>query len=282
MQALTNSKHTGGNHWDGIHKKVTGNRAKANKRYDTDKVFDLCLLLITVIAGAELGYSATANELVVTEQIFRWTTLPLLLLIPLWILLMLLPPTTIKFKGLENHFSRRFLKEFCWAFFGNIFALELSTFFALQTNSPLTANVPTALFLSGLFLFVLTFYAVLQYQREDHKNSSLIDVEKTIYRLTFFLLFVIELVLISFLLWLKLMDLTFYAVFIVLIIITIDCWLLSFNDRKRRKIEQKRLSGKRLFLDRAIKLWVFPLTEYLMIYFISYVITTMIILESLS
>lgn len=283
MQPKTILKLAKGSHWKGISKRKTEIKAEPKKRYNTDKVFDLCLLLITVIAGAELGYSGSSNQLEVTKSIFHWTTIPLLILIPLWIFLMLLPIETIKFRGFEKHFSRRFLKEFCWAFFGNIFAVEIVTFFALSTNQTLTSGVTSLIFLSALFLYALTFYAVLQYQFEDQRNAPIVEVDKAIYRLTFFLLFVIEIIILGFLIALKLLNITIYVIVIALIIATINGWIYSFNSDKKslnQTTKDKTLKRKGFFFVKILRFAVLPSLEYSIIYFISYVFMTIIILQS--
>lgn len=108
-----------------LEKPRTSNQEKQARQSQVDRAFDACLLLITVIAAAELGFASSLDEHQLIMNVFRWTTIPLFVLIPLWIFLMLLPAGQLRFKGIEIYFSRRYLKEFCWGLFANIFTLEV-------------------------------------------------------------------------------------------------------------------------------------------------------------
>jgi hypothetical protein len=65
-----------------LEKPRTSNQEKQARQSQVDRAFDACLLLITVIAAAELGYASSLDEHQLIMNVFRWTTIPLFVLIP--------------------------------------------------------------------------------------------------------------------------------------------------------------------------------------------------------
>ena len=87
-----------------------------------------------------------------------------------WIVAMLIPSTSIKLHGLEK-FRRRFVKEFCWTLFGNLFVFEIVIFIYLGFSKEI---VPTMLAgeYGTLLSVLLTFPATWQYRKGDHDNAE--------------------------------------------------------------------------------------------------------------
>ena len=132
-----------------------------------DKLFELGLLLVTVLAASELGYAAVrfATELGNVNFIFRALTIPIVILILVWIINELVPSPSSKVP------LTRFLREFCWGLLGNLFVLEILMFVALSfTVDPL----PLSLWVNaGTFtaLFI-TLPAIWQYREIEHIDSE--------------------------------------------------------------------------------------------------------------
>ena len=142
-------------------------------RVNVDRVFDTCILLLTVLAAAEFAYLAyilPATEMANLTQInifFRITTTVIIPLIVIWILLSLVPspPKTWKL-GLLRLFKRRYIKEFCWCLFGNLFAYEIYTFIFFSFFN----GEATLLYMANysiIFAFLLTLPSTMQYTRFD-------------------------------------------------------------------------------------------------------------------
>jgi hypothetical protein len=171
------------NHWKGVTRKRQHKIGKTSKRkYRTETAFELCLLLVTVLAAAELQYASYAYSLIspnlspqqIAEQmqkntqqvngIFRWTTFPIFIILPLWILLTLLPSSTKKPSELK--FPRRFLSELCWGLFGNLLVLEIITFSTLSIPQEIITSGTVGI-LASIFIFPLTTFANLLYVKTD-------------------------------------------------------------------------------------------------------------------
>lgn len=150
----------------------------AEGRVNVDRVFDTCILLLTVLAAAEFAYLAyilPATEMGNVTQVnlfFRVTTTVILVLVVSWILLSLVPspPKTWKLSGLAL-FRRRYVKEFCWCLFGNLFVYEIYTF-AFYSFFNGDASILYMLYYSLIFAFLLTLPATLQYSRLDRKPAQ--------------------------------------------------------------------------------------------------------------
>ncbi|MCW4010176.1 MAG: hypothetical protein NWF05_06100 [Candidatus Bathyarchaeota archaeon] len=155
-------------------------------RKEIDKIFELCLLLVTVIGAAELQYASyffgqippedpplSAQKIaelmhsntILVNSIFRWTTFTIFVLVLAWIILMIFPSVTIKQPILKRFFKRRYGKEFCWCLFGNLFLMEMINFVAISFSAgSLSKTIVSATTLSAFFL---TFYATWKYRKED-------------------------------------------------------------------------------------------------------------------
>ena len=140
---------------------------------EIDRVFELCLLLVTVIAAAELQYASFVFsqpfDKIQVNVIFRYTTIPILILVTIWIALMLIPPIITRFKILAKF--RRFMKEFCWGLFGNLFVLEIITFVTLSVSTDIAPSMTWGQVARFLSVF-LTFPVTWQYRKADQDNQQ--------------------------------------------------------------------------------------------------------------
>ena len=133
-----------------------------------DKLFELGLLLITVLAASELGYAAVrfAEEWAYVNFVFRVLTIPIIILIMLWLTKDLIP--------IRTRFALpfgRLAREFSWALFGNLFVFEILLFFALSfTIDP----VPLGFWVQGgtLLGFFVTLPATWRYREVDGKSAN--------------------------------------------------------------------------------------------------------------
>ncbi len=160
-------------------------------RNDIDKIFELCLLLVTVIGAAELSYASyffsqippqnpplstqkiselMQSNAIVVNSIFRWTTFTIFILVLVWIVTIIFPKVTIRQPILAKYLKRRKAKEFCWCLFGSLFIFEIINFFAIsysvQRVSDIIAYPAT---FSAIFL---TFYATWQYRKRRHIRNE--------------------------------------------------------------------------------------------------------------
>lgn len=143
---------------------------------DVDRVFDTCLLLVTVLAAAECAYIAyllPASEMSYLAQnnlVFRVTTMLIMLLIVGWILVSLIPspPKAWRLGGL-GRFRRRFVKEFCWCLFGNLLLFEVVMFVFYSFFS---GESIATVYYTLLFAFFITLPATWQYSVLDRKLNQ--------------------------------------------------------------------------------------------------------------
>jgi hypothetical protein len=137
---------------------------------EIDKIFELCLLLVTVIAAAELQYAsliyASKEVLYQVNYIFRVSTIPIIILITTWIVVKLFPSIPSKARPL-----RRFAKEFCWTLFGNLFALEIIVFVYLGFSKELAPSMVWGQY-GTLLSVILTFPATWQYRKAEQKERQ--------------------------------------------------------------------------------------------------------------
>jgi len=175
------------------------------ERSEIDKVFELCLLLITVIAAAELQYTSFIyaenspltplteeqylSNLREVNYTFRVTTIPIFFLVTTWIVLMLFPSITTRHRFLGKF--RRFAKEFCWTLFGNFFVLEIIIFTYLGFSKEATSSMWWGRY-GTLSSVLLTFLATWQYRKADVNHTQNIS------RLAFSLMSMLEHVVIYF------------------------------------------------------------------------------------
>ena len=135
-----------------------------------DKIFELCLLLITVIAAGELQYASfiysSKDTLSQVNYFFRVSTIPIIILVTTWIVMKLFPSLPSKV-----HVLRRFVKEFCWTLFGNLFALEIIVFVYLGFSTELDASMVWGQY-GTLLSVLLTFPATWQYRKADQENGQ--------------------------------------------------------------------------------------------------------------
>jgi hypothetical protein len=151
-------------------------------RNEIDKIFELGLLLVTVIGAAELQYSsyifsfsptnstltqqqiqeAMHSNIILVNSIYRWTTIPVFILVLVWIIAQIVP--NIKVNSTVNKFvKRRFIKEFCWCLFGSFFIFEIITFVGISYKS-----VPIVItYIATALAIFLTFYPTWRYRKDD-------------------------------------------------------------------------------------------------------------------
>lgn len=144
-----------------------------------DRVFDLCLLLITVISAAELQYASTLfqNDVTQLNEVFRWTTIPLFVIITIWLFMMVLP-SSIKLKNIG--------KAFCWELFGNFFVLLIITFNALSFQKDVRTTAVSGEWAAFLVAF-LAIYTTWHYLKEYfYKPNWLIKSLVVLFHLTLF------------------------------------------------------------------------------------------------
>ena len=143
-------------------------------RKEIDKVFELCLLLATVIAAAELQYASFvySQDFVLREvnYTFRVTTIPIFILVTVWLILMIFPSVVNSKHNILGK-SRRIAKEFCWAFFGNFFVLEMLIFYNLAFSESIISSKDVALYVTW-FSVILTFLATWQYRKADRNFTQ--------------------------------------------------------------------------------------------------------------
>jgi hypothetical protein len=152
---------------------------QAENRINVDRVFDTCILLLTVLAAAEFAFLAyllpvtEAANLTQVNIFFRVTTTIIIPLIVCWILLSLIPSPPESWNlGVLGRFRRRYVKEFCWCLFGNLFVYEIFTFVYYSFFNGEAAVLFSAYF-SLFFALLLTLPATWQYYKTDQKASAI-------------------------------------------------------------------------------------------------------------
>jgi len=107
-----------------------------------DRLFDVMLLLVTVLAAAELQYAAAAFmdnpdptrtfiiKLNSFSFVFKILTMPILLLVFIW----------LGKKFFHNEYRRMFMRELCWAFAVQFFFLELVVFYVVSFSAAVDLN----------------------------------------------------------------------------------------------------------------------------------------------
>jgi len=131
-----------------------------------DHLFDVGLVLVTILFGAELQYvSATRNTADVTFT-FRVFTILLVLLIISWIIRELIP----------NAKLRIVVRNFCWGFVSMIIALEGLSFFALSsfTDPNQLRSITSVLFVLSFLFTILIIWTYRRLGSESVHSPSLI------------------------------------------------------------------------------------------------------------
>jgi heme/copper-type cytochrome/quinol oxidase subunit 2 len=170
---------------------------------------------------------------------------------------------------LEEYLSRRFLKEFCWALFGNLFTLEVITFFAISISKQLTFSL-LAIFVSVSFLVVaLTLYATHQYYNEDNKNKIVNSKKRPKLPLLKSMIAAITILLISAILFTKI-SLELVTLFVVLYGLVA---LLSYLMHK----DIQRYSTHKFLRWTKFASKISQFAEHLTIYYIGYLIIYIIL-----
>lgn len=147
--------------------------AKTTKN-NADRVFDTCLLLVTVLAAAILAYVSflfstnAANNLGQINFFFRVTTIVTIILIVGWIIVSISP--SLPSPKLPKWVSfRRWFKQFFWNLFGNLFVFEIMAFVFFTIDNNLSSSFLTVNW--GNFLAVFfTFPAIWYYWSMDNPH----------------------------------------------------------------------------------------------------------------
>jgi len=139
-----------------------------NGKQRIDKLFEIGLLLVTVLAASELQYASfrysSPENLHLVNFFFRALTIPIILLVILWMLKDLVPSLPV---GLP---LKRYTREFCWTFFGNFFFLEILYFISLSFTVDSTPFGTWGKVIT-LVSFLVTFPATWQYRKVEVRFS---------------------------------------------------------------------------------------------------------------
>ncbi len=156
---------------------VTPNRqADEQGTEKVDHFFEVGLVLITVLSASLLQYLSSkysfdttltnAEKLRDLSFAFKELTLPIVILILVWLLKELIP------SGRFLSSLKRFVKEFCWTFFSIFLVLQLLSFilfgFITEPNQP-SSIVLIMTFFASLFTFPLTW----QYRGYHYRGERL-------------------------------------------------------------------------------------------------------------
>lgn len=140
------------------------NNHETANRENLDHLFEIGLVLVTVLSAAELQFAASilpADEHNVLNFFFRITTFPIIILVLLWLFKELYP------SRLERKVPlRRGLKEFSWVFLGNLIVLNLVIYLILSFSGTLTEFALWAEILA-VCAIVFTFPVTWAYRKCD-------------------------------------------------------------------------------------------------------------------
>lgn len=119
-----------------------------------EHLFDVGLVLVTVLFGAELQYVSATRDTADVTFTFRVFSILLVLLIISWIIRELIP----------NAHLRIVVRNFCWGFLSMIVALEGLSFFAVSafTDPNQLRSITTGLFFLS---FIFTILIIWTYRR---------------------------------------------------------------------------------------------------------------------
>jgi hypothetical protein len=145
-----------------------------------DRLFEIGLLLASVLSAAILGYASAMYSLLETtltntlhEKLsginfaFRITTVPLVILLLVWLVKEAYPSSW------ERRLPvRRCLKEFDWAFLGYFLVLDFLLFLSLSFYTSYLQLYPWVL-LTGVLSFIFTFFATWQYKKCAETNRKI-------------------------------------------------------------------------------------------------------------
>jgi hypothetical protein len=145
-----------------------------------DRLFEIGLVLASILSAAILQYASAMFSLLETSTtntlhaklsginfVFRMTTVPLVILIFIWLIKEAYPSSWESRRPI-----RRWLKEFDWAFLGYFIFLDISLFVSLSFYTSYLWLSPLVL-LMGAFSFILTFFATWQYKKCANTNAKI-------------------------------------------------------------------------------------------------------------
>jgi hypothetical protein len=141
---------------------------KRKKSEKADQLFEIALLLVTVLSASIFQYlwsrHSFDNTLTDAQKLsdlsfaFKELTIPIVVLILLWLLKELIFGRSVLSLRLK-----RYMKEFCWAFLGIFLTVEiLSVVFLGFITNP--SQVSTSLGIMLVFSFVSTFAITWKYR----------------------------------------------------------------------------------------------------------------------
>lgn len=175
-----------------------------------DRLFEIGLLLASILSAAILGYASAMFSLLETTPTntlhdklsginfaFRITTVPLVILLLIWLVKETYPSSWERRLPM-----RRWLKEFDWAFLGYFLVLDFLLFLSLSFYTSYLQLYPWIL-LTGILSFTFTFFATWQYKKCADTNRRIdrrFVIEATVEHS--FLVLVAYLILTALLLWL--------------------------------------------------------------------------------
>jgi hypothetical protein len=137
-----------------------------------DRLFEIGLLLASILSAAILGYASALYSLLETTSTntlheklsginfaFRMTTVPLMILLLVWLVKEAYPSSWERRLPI-----RRWLKEFDWAFLGYFLVLDFLLFLSLSFYISYLQLYPWVM-LTGVLSFIFTFFATWQYKK---------------------------------------------------------------------------------------------------------------------
>lgn len=135
-----------------------------------DRIFEIGLLLATVLSASILQYASTKyvyeGKLTDLDFAFKELTIPIIILILLWLIKELFPRRSLKWLHLK-----RWAKEFCWAFLNNFLVLGILSFIIVSftTDIYLLSSITITMMLIAL---VLTFPISWNYRKCEQENGK--------------------------------------------------------------------------------------------------------------
>lgn len=120
------------------------------------------------LSGDPLSDQYTFN-LKQVNFVFRISTSVTLVLVTIWIAILLIPSTSVKL-GLGRF--ERWVKEFCWGLFGNLFVLEIMIFIYFAFSKESISSALAARY-GTLMAVLLTFPATWNYAKGDQQNTEM-------------------------------------------------------------------------------------------------------------
>ena len=135
-----------------------------------DRLFEIGLLLATVLSASILQYASARyvyeEKLTDLDFAFKELTIPLVILILLWLIKELFPRRSLKWLHLK-----RWAKEFCWTFLSNFLVLGILSFIIVSftTDTNLLSSITATMVIIAL---LLTFPISFNYRKREEENEK--------------------------------------------------------------------------------------------------------------